>query len=166
MKRQIFRNLLLLINLVIAWLILGKLIIDPRVGKVKLFIPPVEINLPEWQFRKSQPLPDSKLGWIYTYNRKDILLNIEINYLIRSNGHDIESFLKKNPNIQPDIRYQSGVGHYIIFTHSEQALLMSCINSRGESTVTTKQFMHNRNTYDLKTYSHNALVIRKRKLKR
>lgn len=141
---------------------LGRVILVPTADKVKAtsFVFPTAVPLPEWQIKNSSPLtspiaqnPNSLSGWHYQYSRNDITLDIEMRYLVNTDG-DVKSFLQNYFSTPPSpirsmvLRQQPGVGFYSLFVAQQQAYLSTCINPRGGSTVTDSQFRQNRYTYD------------------
>ena len=141
---------------------LGRVILVPTAGKVQAttFVFPTVVPLPEWQLKNSRPLnspiaenPNSLSGWHYQYSRNDLTLDIEMRYLVNTDG-DVKSFIQNYSSIPPSynrslvLRQQSGIGFYSLFADRQQAYLSTCINSRGGSTVTDMQFRQNRHTYD------------------
>jgi cyanosortase A-associated protein len=76
-------------------------------------------------------------------------------YLAGTRG-DIVTLINKHTNIpkqvveNTDIEKIPEVGYYILFSNRDRAYLSACINSRGNTTVTAKQFSQNRYSQDLK----------------
>ena len=156
---------LLAVNLTVVLFVLGKSILDPNFAKGTPFDFPPEVSLPEWQFLENNPLKVNskegnvssvfKAGRKYRYFQNNIPLDIEMRYVVRTQGQ-VEQFITQHPSIQSSppqeisgkMRQQQGIGFYTVFVHQERAYLSSCINPYGGSTVTTEQFNHNRNTYD------------------
>jgi cyanosortase A-associated protein len=145
-------------------LVLGKLIFYPTVASRRLppFTFPASVPLPEWQLLASSSL-DNQIntstkeipGRHYRYIQKDLPLDIEMRYLIDTDG-DVDAFIKKytiHSSSEPKnfvvLHQQKGVGFYSLFIQEKRAYLSACINPRGGSTVTGKQFRQNRNAYDL-----------------
>jgi cyanosortase A-associated protein len=154
---------------------LGKLIVFPT--PVYQAVPaafelPADVPLPGWQLVAVRPLeqkPNTKSAQqrllssqLYEYEQgesqqKEQLLQIEMRYAIETSGN-VMGFLGSYTNIpleriQPklrDERYQAGLGHYLILVNEQRTYLTSCINPRGESTVTLPQFRHNRYFNDVR----------------
>ena len=145
-------------------LALGKSILYPTVGNaVTSFIFPAMVPLLEWQHLESKPLDNSRIensknlfGRQYRYVRNNLYLDIEMRYLINTNG-DVKAWIEDyrgRPSfpgqLLPILRQQERVGFYSLFTHKERAYLSACINPRGGSTVTDSQFWLNRIIYDVR----------------
>jgi cyanosortase A-associated protein len=161
-----FRLSLLAANLAVALFIFGKSSLDPNFADVAPFAFPSEVPLPQWQLLESQPLPvnakqsrsDSafKAGRLYRYRQNDYLLDVEVRYVVRTEGAT-DKLILKHPTIQSSspenmtgkMRQRQGIGYHTTFLRQGRAYLSSCINPYGGSTVTQKQFIHNRDTYDL-----------------
>ncbi len=152
-------------------LVLGKSVLYPRLGmhRATPFVFPAVVPLTEWQ-----PLPSSSLnkqtklsaqelsGKHYRYMQKDLSLDIEMRYLVNTDG-DVNTFLKSymrqslsGGQLLGVLRQQDGVGFHRLFVDRGRVYLSTCINPRGGSTVTGKQFRQNRNTYDL---NFNRLLV-------
>jgi cyanosortase A-associated protein len=146
---------------------------------ISLFIPnyknrtkfqfPEKIDLPNWQFVSSDNLDKelnqelnkqlettSQIGiadarrYFYTsFLYKD--LSIDLMYVRKLVV--VPALLKqlnlKYVNSSFKVSYSDSVGYYALFTDRDLAYLSSCINPRGKATVTSEQFMNNRNTYDI-----------------
>ncbi|MEB3336720.1 MAG: cyanoexosortase A system-associated protein [Leptolyngbyaceae bacterium] len=150
---------------------------------------PQTVPLKDWQFVASKPLsnlpvspkssPDdtSKIPYDvslasqeYRYLRDGLPLTIEMRYIVGTLG-DLKNFIRNYTSIRLDskqsddrklfesIRYQKGVGFYGLFTHQQRAYLSSCINSRGESTVTFEQFLANRNQHDIRWHRFLPVLV-------
>jgi cyanosortase A-associated protein len=119
---------------------------------------PPSIPLTDWQELESNPLnPNPAINLMaarqYQYQQNNRVLDIEMRYITNSNG-DIKTLMERQLNSATVSRpftlyHQEGVGFYAMAATSERAYLSSCINPRGNSTVTAEQFRDNRNTYDL-----------------
>lgn len=156
---------LLALNLAAALFVLGKSFLDPNFAKVTLFEFPPEVDLPNWQFIESQALEvdspkgneDSVFtsGRLYRYGHNDLPLEVEMRYVVRTQGA-VDELILKHPTVQSSppkdmtgkMGEIEGVGFHVTFVHQQRAYLSSCINPRGVSTVTKEQFNNNRNTYD------------------
>jgi cyanosortase A-associated protein len=91
----------------------------------------------------------------YRYRKNGIPLEITIRHFGVSNG-DVKAhlqyytpYLKSKSQFENETRHQASVGFYSVFVEQQHAHLASCINGRGESTVSVPQFQNNRNTTDL-----------------
>ncbi|MDX2255387.1 MAG: cyanoexosortase A system-associated protein [Pseudanabaenaceae cyanobacterium bins.39] len=86
----------------------------------------------------------------YIYESNQGQLQIDAIYLNR--GIDVARELKPlNINYDPQSlqpKYSSTSGHYITFTADNRAYLAACINPRGKATITSQEFIANRNRYD------------------
>ncbi|NES21880.1 MAG: cyanoexosortase A system-associated protein [Symploca sp. SIO3E6] len=161
-----FRLPLLAVNFAAAVFVLGKSILEPTVGILTPFDFPPDVSLPQWQPVESKSLevvnPDGEAGSTflvgrqYQYLQNDYLLDIEMRYVVRTQG-EVNLFIQKHPLIQSSppeeelsgkIIHRQGTGFSVFFTHQERAYLSACINPRGESTVTIEQFSQNQDTYD------------------
>lgn len=154
-----FRPLLLAVTFSSVFLVLGKIVLSPYAGSrtVTSFVFPPVVPLSGWQSLPSHALSDrssNHLNYIsgrqYQYTQKDLPLNIEMRYVVNTTG-DVKDFLKTYTFIpsSPVLRQQEGIGFYGLFAYQGKAYLSSCVNPRGGSTVTARQFKQNRNTYDL-----------------
>lgn len=148
--------------------VLGKIILYPtstaqQAVRPAPFVFPPDVSLPGWQPLASRPLTSDSTksqkfisGQLYQYEQNGRSLDIEMRYTIETSGN-VMGFVGNytaipSSAIQPSSRidrYKKSVGYYILFTHEKRAYLTSCINPRGDSTVTLPQFQHNRYTYDI-----------------
>lgn len=141
-----------------VFLVLAKSILIPAEDKrtASAFVFPNTLPLAEWQSLPSKRLvPQSQRlkylsGRKYEYIQNDLALNIEMRYVDNTVG-DVKEYIKqeKLPLSKVMQRQQTGIGFYNLFTYQEKAYLSSCINPRGGTTVTDRQFKQNRNTYDV-----------------
>ncbi len=141
------------------------ILIAPVTGKntVTSFVFPTAVPLPQWQPSLSRPLaeslatgPKSLSGRHYQYTQKNLTLDIEMRYMVRTHGN-VKSFIEKYYFLplssgQPTLvlRQQENIGFYNLFTYQQRAYLSTCINSRGGSTVSPSQFRRNRLIYDMR----------------
>ncbi len=148
-----------------VFFVLGRSIVTPTSGnsKVTSFVFPTAVPLPKWQLDASRPLaapiaesPNYPSGRHYQYIQNDLTLDIEMRYLVNTNG-DVKYFIHQYSSMPPPpgqlsqvLRQQEGVGFYNLFAYQQRAYLSTCINSRGGSTVTESQFRLNRYTYDIR----------------
>ncbi|BAU63916.1 unknown protein [Stanieria sp. NIES-3757] len=141
--------------------------LSPTAGKreVKAFTFPNQIPLNSWQLVTTKSLPLSNFKTLeqsdritaakhYSYFKNDIPLEIEMRYLVGTQGNIIELInqqksISKQVLENADLEEIPGIGYYILFDHDERAYLSACINSRGNTTVTPQQFSHNRYSQDL-----------------
>jgi cyanosortase A-associated protein len=148
------------------FIFLGKSIVFPSVGKIESaskYDFPDRVPLPTWNSLGSQPLNDKNpqpptliSSRVYEYRQQHISLTIQMYYTIEKGGNLIE-FIKLYQPAQisslttgvSENRYQETTGFYTLFTTNNQAHLVSCINPRGSSTITSQQFNTNRYKYDL-----------------
>jgi cyanosortase A-associated protein len=141
---------------------------NPTAGKreVKAFTFPDRIQLNSWQLVKTKTLPLENFKTFtesdrhtypkyYSYINNGIPLEIEMRYLVGTRG-DIVELIKQQKNISKktienaEIKGIPQIGYYILFRDRDRAYLSACINFRGNTTVTGKQFSYNRYTQDLK----------------
>lgn len=114
------------------------------------------VPLSGWQLLSSTPLatqkeyPEYLSGKRYQYMHANVPLTIEMRYLNNTSG-EVKDLVESYTSIPASVklRYQTGIGYYSVFTYQQKAYLSSCINSRGGSTVTQRQFNQNRHTYDV-----------------
>ncbi len=116
---------------------------------------PDTVPLSNWKLVNSRPLKFSQTdddvkavpGKIYQYTNDQEVLNAEIRY--EKYRGSFNHFLiidmgMPAATINPDIYYEKGVGHYALFEHEDTTYLGSCINGKGEATVTLNQYNKNR----------------------
>ena len=140
--------------------ILGKTIVPQSTANINSFVFPKAVPLSAWQLQKSRPMdapiakiPSYLFGRHYQYIQNNLMLDIEMRYLVNTPG-DVKYFIRFVPPLPgqltlASLRQQQGVGFYYLFTHQQRAYLSTCINSRGGSTVTVSQFQQNRYLYDI-----------------
>ena len=164
---QLLRILLLATTFGGVLLVLLKSILYPAIGdypdnKVSSFVFPAAVPLAGWQSLESKPLNHQTVkssnfvpGRQYRYSQKNITLEIEMRYLVDPNA-DVNNFIKSYTPISSSakqvlsvLRRREGIGFYSLFVHQQRAYLSACINFRGGSTVTDRQFWQNRNTRDV-----------------
>ncbi len=166
-KRQIFLAVSLF-GLLLAVLKLG---LDPKAANRQPanFSFPQSVQIPNWQLTggteiapENPKLEEFSLD-IYEYqftkdlNSKDQnpkSLNIGMYYTPGTRGESTIFFAKQfkiNSAITPIPQTYKGnneTGYYSLISHQGRSHLVSCINPRGTSTVTSQQFLANRNQYD------------------
>ena len=91
----------------------------------------------------------------YTYSKDDIVLTAEMRYLVGTRASvyyklEAQNDIPKEILGKADIQNLENIGFHTLFTYQNRAYLSSCINSRGGTTVTQKQFSQNRYVQDLK----------------
>jgi len=143
-----------------VFFVLGKSILIPSVTKYSttaLFVFPAKVPLVGWQPLASRPLPESNSELLqaiaqkhYQYVRDGRILDIEMRYFTSTDG-DVRSFIRSYTSLVPSltVRQQEKIGFYGILVDRERAYLSACINPRGGSTVTDRQFKQNRYLYDV-----------------
>lgn len=146
-------------------LIFAQSVADPTIGKPTAYAFPADIPLTGWQPRISPTAANIQahtgkqllsLSKSYRYTQKNShQLDVNMHYLVGTSGDD-QLFIRNYTSIPldskqltPVTRYQQGIGYYKLLRDRSTVHLVACINPQGESTVTRKQFLHNRNTYDL-----------------
>lgn len=147
------------------FLTLGKLVLNPEAGQrpFAVFSFPQTLSISGWQFVQGRPLSDRRsdvarynrvlAGQQYHYqqaqNKRQ--LTIEMRYVVNTEG-DILQLAKQQKSIGPNLsvtQSKTTLGIYSWFTVDHQIHLTSCINPRGDSTVTSEQFFRNRYSYDI-----------------
>jgi len=113
---------------------------------------PETIDLPNWSLQKSKSLKDPT-GHEYFYTQENQQLEIEARYINQPHPNEkiFRQFdMKPNRNGESQrIGYMKNIGHYSLSVENNRAFLRTCINPRGESTITYNQFIENRYTSDL-----------------
>jgi cyanosortase A-associated protein len=143
--------------------ILGRSLIDPNWGKLKPISFSESIPLPQWtktnstaiSIESEDEIPQKFSGKRYNYARKSQnSLTLEVFYWNSPSGNMEGFFSSYSQNKKDklntstmDIRQQSQ-SYYGLYYRQNTAHLTSCINPRGNSTVTNQQFLQNRYTYD------------------
>jgi cyanosortase A-associated protein len=125
---------------------------------------PQRITLPEWQFTKSNELPQKAnenlsganaiiSGKRYQLIQNDVPLIVEVRLVLNTDGN-IQRLVERS-RVSPIsiddsssmIREKEGVGIYGLSIDEGQAYLDTCLNTRGKSTFTREQFMANQTNY-------------------
>lgn len=138
--------------------VLGKSILFSAKG-VPTFVLPATVPLPAWQPLTSRPLVEQntgesnfELGKHYRYIQNRVALDIEMRYLVDTNG-DLKALIKKyftSSSSQPSLVIrQNDIGFYGLFSEKERVHLSACINPHGVSTATIQQFWQNQNSYEV-----------------
>ena len=87
-------------------------------------------------------------GRRYRYRQEEKTLDIEMRYLISTNG-DLKSFItSQTRELSSGLKQDREGGFYSLYVHEDKAYLSACINSRGASTITSDQFKRNRLIHD------------------
>ncbi|MDF5714696.1 MAG: cyanoexosortase A [Rhizonema sp. NSF051] len=147
------------------------LVCVPNSRRAKSFAFPDKLAIQGWQQLSAHPMgvqlvkdvtvDDNNSDFVlsgkqYRY-RHNQQLDVQMRYIVSTQG-DVENYLKKFTeitqvkHIQKNIRSEDGIGYYLLLTDNNQAYLTACINPRGGSTVTSAQFLHNRNNYDFTSH--------------
>ncbi len=160
---------LLAVTCIGVFFTLEKLIFDADAAshKVSNFVFPASVLLTDGKILESQLLIDKVVqesrkydtvisGRRYRYRYNSIPLDVEMRYVVGTSGN-VEGLIKNNTTINlpsgkvfQTVRQQLGIGYYGLFTYQNKAYLSSCINSQGDSTVTTEQFLHNGYIYNIR----------------
>ena len=169
MKSKQLRILLLIFTFASITLVVGKLILDPNIGKRRLaaIVFPETVPLDGWKLQANKPFVSRttedkqtigkplERGRSYQYSQNNQLLDIETIYELDSFG-EYKLFLRNYSalNAAPSeqffvVRKQPGVGTYGMYLVQDRAYLTACINSQGGSTLTRQQFESNRINNDL-----------------
>jgi cyanosortase A-associated protein len=180
---KLTREKLLLLTSISIFLTLAKLIFDSDAAnrQVSEFTFPANINLAPAKILASEPLTDITMqqprqydaviaGRYYRYSQNSIPIDIEMRYIVGTLGN-VDGFIDQyanqkisNKQLFQKKNYQPGMGYYSLFVSDNRAYLNSCINPQGESTFTTKQFLHNRNTQDISFHRFLPWLIGKHSL--
>lgn len=168
MSKQL-RILLLMFIFAGTTIVLGKVILDPNIGKRQLtpVAFPQSVPLEGWQFQKSgyfisktdkegqtvgKPFANGKH---YRYSQNNLLLDIEMLYERESYGA-YQQFLSNYSPVEYGsneqlfvARQKPGIGTYGMYVAQNRAYLTTCMNLRGGSTLTRQEFSDNRARYDL-----------------
>ncbi len=130
-----------------------------RKHEASAFVFPLTVPLSPWQQLESRPLASRAKGvryfsgQQYKYKQNDIPLEIEMRYVANSNG-DVAIYTENFASFPPslalaNIHHQENLGFYSLFAYQNKAYLLSCINPRGEATMTHQQLKLNQRAYDL-----------------
>jgi cyanosortase A-associated protein len=91
--------------------------------------------------------------YIYKANQEKIIGEIQIDFLYLNRTVDVFRELKAlSIRYEPtslQARNNANTGHYVMFNAANRAYLATCINPRGNATITDQQFIANRNKYDI-----------------
>ncbi|MEY3868685.1 MAG: hypothetical protein RLZZ338_2576 [Cyanobacteriota bacterium] len=141
-------------------LVLGKILIYPtKYPPIKPFDFPANIPLEGWQMLGKEPIsikPGSNIQSTsrYRYQKEKISLDIDMRYLVNTDGSidkltEEHTFAQAFP-VRLSLVNIPGIGWHGLFVTKERAYLSTCINPRGNTTVTDDQFRNNHNTYDIR----------------
>jgi cyanosortase A-associated protein len=164
----------------IVLVILGRSLLDPSWGKLKPINFPENIPLPEWIKSNSSNIsiesvevpPRKVVGKGYIYSHPTYKpLSLEIFFWHSPTG-DMDGFLNtywaskkiKHSLSMLNIKQQSQ-SFYGLYYFQNTAHLTSCINPKGNSTVTSQQFRHNIDTYDRSPQQWLAIILGRERLR-
>ena len=152
------RNWLLIIQLGIVGLVLGKSLFFPTQKDQKSHKPivfPAHVPLEKWQQVATNSISDRLVpqsgyfigdnlgGQSYRYVADDRSLEIKMRYLVDTNG-DLKSYVKNyTGNIAPFLHEQANIGSYAMYPYGNQVYLTACINPQGETSITSDRFRNN-----------------------
>ena len=167
-KWQKHRQMLLTLTFVGVFFTLSRFSLDSTAGNrpvTPLAFPSI-VPLPGWQTLEYRPLSEpvghahksdeAVLGrQKYSYRHNNQQMEIEMSYVVSTLG-EVHNYFQHYTSIQlqdgqplQNLRQRKGIGFYSLFVYQGRSHLSACINPRGGSTVTSAQFLANRNTYDL-----------------
>lgn len=164
---QKLRTPLLAITFVSVVSLVGKTILTPTKTSRQITSStfPQVVPLPGWQFVQSGPLTPqadgesgrrvaAASGRDYQYSRNTLPLDIEIRDADALIG-DIPTLTRHYTSIELtkalfQQRQQPGVGFHGLFVYQGRAYLSACVNRRGNSTVTRRQFVQNQITHNIR----------------
>ena len=154
--RKSWRNYLLLAQLAVVLLVLGKLIISPTKENrpITPFIFPQTIPLEPWQQLSSKPLNDKLIpksgyfagenigGHSYSYTWQNRSLEAKMRYLVNTNG-DLKYYIKDYVGqLAPFLHEKEGVGVYSMYPYQDKVYLTACINPQGKTSINSDRFRH------------------------
>lgn len=163
LRWQSVRSILLAITFTSISLVLWQTFFNVQTNKKEKTTPtpflfPATVPLASWQQITANTLKAinknySINGQQYKYIYQEKTLEIQAHYEPYTDGNVSRLLVVYTP-IEPatvnlNLRYQEDVGYYSLFADAEKLYLSACINSKGESTVTEQQFIHNRYSNDL-----------------
>ena len=153
------QTILLGITTVAVTFTLGKSIINPEVTSARFtdYKFPESIALSQWESSSSKPV-ESYLtpsisgkfisGKHYRYRQNEKSLEIEMRYIVDTNG-DLKTFItNRTGELSPGLRSDGADGFYSVYVDGDKVNLSACINPSGGSTVTDDGFRRNRMLYD------------------
>jgi cyanosortase A-associated protein len=154
--------------------VMGRSLLDPSWGKLKSISFPENIPLPEWTKTNSSNLSIESddqysqkfVGKSYTYTHTSHKpLNLEI-FFWNSPSGNMDGFLSTYWQSKK-IKYalsmininQQSQSFYGLYYSQNTAHLTSCINPRGNSTVTNQQFQRNIDSYEKTPQQWLAIIL-------
>lgn len=152
-------SLLGLVCLSLFGLLIYKILVPEETKKVtnpQEVVIPDNVPLSQWKLVETQSLDSIKtessetekpLVKTYKYTNEQESLEAEIRYSKYYGSFNqliIRDLKLPAATISPDIHYQKGIGHYAFFEYDNATYLGSCINAKGEATVTLSQYNQNR----------------------
>lgn len=169
------KDILLTITFLLILGTFGKLLVDSETGRkqVKEFNFPSEIPLKNWQpidskviKNETKTVTDKPYEQIlaekkYYYQKDDQKLEIKMTYVVGTLGKaktkiPLQQQYTRNltpEQISPEWTKKDNL-QYAILDYQDKSYLISCINSRGGSSVTSDEFRKKRIQYDLKNIPH------------
>ncbi|XGV95123.1 MAG: cyanoexosortase A system-associated protein [Leptolyngbya sp. BL-A-14] len=150
------RMLLLVLTFSGSLFVLGKAIVTPKAAVTQPSAQlPAVVPLADWQAASSTalpPIPEAIAGQQYKYHRQQQSLTVQMRYMTEDG--DVNRFLFTYTPIRQDnkrlvLRYQPQIGFYGVLAYQERVYLSACISPRGESTVTSQQFVQNLRAHNL-----------------
>jgi cyanosortase A-associated protein len=124
----------------LGWQFLSSKAIAPENPKLEEFF----LDIHEYQFNQDQKSSQKAL-------------TIGMYYTLGTRGESSEFLAKRfkietaTIPIKQEIKGNAETGYYSLFNYKGRSHLVSCINPRGTSTVTSQQFFRNRNAYDFQS---------------
>lgn len=173
MNKINYRNSFLSLTCISICLAAVYSLIQPTVGnrQVEAFTFPDRVPLKSWQLVKTEPITNSPKeqkneeeyedkeviasAKNYIYRKENVTIEAEMRYLVGTRG-SVHNILAANADIpleilaQSEIQKLNNIGFHTLFTHEDRVYLSSCINSRGQTTVSPRQFSKNRYKHDFK----------------
>jgi cyanosortase A-associated protein len=130
---------------------------------------PNSINLPTWNLNKSQALSlnpnnnaEEKISirvikaHRYQFSNATENLTIDTRYIVNTDG-EVSKYLNhfygwktSDSQLTKSMHLQKGLGYYSLTVQAKNAILTSCINPNGPSTILGRQYVSNRNIRDFK----------------
>lgn len=160
---------LLMLVFASATVVLGRLLLDPSIGKRQptAVVFPQSVPLEGWQFQVSEPFISKTTdygqvigkpyanGKQYRYSQNDLVLNIEMVYQLESDSSYSQFISNYSPVAVTNqnqffiTREHEAAGKYGMYVVQNRAYLTTCMNSRGGGTIDREDFSDNRSRYDL-----------------
>jgi cyanosortase A-associated protein len=128
---------------------LGKSIMRPaaKLPKTASFTFPESVSLSRWKLLSSDSVNLDRIknsgsitgkfiaGKHYRYRQNRQLLDIEMRYLVNTNGDLKTAIADRTGTLSSALKQDSEGGFYSLYTDRGKAYLSACINSRGSSKV-------------------------------